>query len=112
MNDRSNDPSHHERTLLPHLAPVDTRDKHLLQLDRQGLECEKTSKQRKEGRKEMFYFMYLRLYGVVYLVNDHINNEREYLLLFAIGGRGQTIYMPISTEGGQKAHPPQTDSPV
>ena len=36
----------------------------------------------------MFYFMYLRLYGVVYLVNDHINNEREELLLFAIGGRG------------------------
>ena len=62
MNDRSDDPSHHERTL------------YLWAMSR--------SPGGKEGRKGMFYLtthlthFYLRVYGIRHMVKDHSNREK------------------------------------
>ena len=55
-----------------------------------------------EGRKEMFLFndalntYYLRLYGVIHMVEDHSNSERRnplppHWLLFPISSKGSFI---------------------
>ena len=77
MKDRSDDTSHHERTLLP----------------RSYISLPHTH--RKEGNalfNDALNTFYLRLYGIGYMVNDHSDSEREnplpsHRLLFPLAAR-------------------------
>ena len=101
MKDRSDDPSHHERTLLarsyislPERESERERESNIYIYIYVCVETEK-----KKERKEMFYLM-IQLFGVGHVVKNYSDSERGNLLLlfngllFLISSKGVYMYHP------------------
>ena len=108
MKDQSDDPLHHEQTLLSR-SYISLLLKEQFNLQRwflptkwQPLIIWLLLEWMKEGRKKMFLFndalntFYLRLYGVRHMVKDHSDSEKgnpllPHRLLFTINSKGSFI---------------------